>query len=39
MVVLLRDLPLNVQTQNPECSVMVDNCYGELVESIEPPMV
>lgn len=32
-------LPFNVQMQNPECSVMVDNCYGELVESIEPPMV
>ncbi|CAJ2676890.1 aluminum resistance protein [Trifolium pratense] len=28
-----------IKMQNPECSVMVDNCYGELVESIEPPMV
>lgn len=25
--------------QNPNCLVMVDNCYGEFVESIEPPMV
>ncbi|KAH0986745.1 hypothetical protein GBA52_013922 [Prunus armeniaca] len=28
-----------VPTQNPNCLVMVDNCYGEFVESIEPPMV
>lgn len=27
------------QTQNPNCLVMVDNCYGEFVESIEPPLV
>lgn len=27
------------QMQNPNCLVMVDNCYGEFVESIEPPMV
>lgn len=39
MVFLLCDMPLNMQMQNPECSVMVDNCYGEFVESIEPPMV
>lgn len=25
--------------QNPKCVVMVDNCYGEFSESIEPPMV
>ncbi|XP_068661294.1 uncharacterized protein, partial [Aristolochia californica] len=25
--------------QNPGCCVMVDNCYGEFVESMEPPMV
>ncbi|KAM7278011.1 hypothetical protein ACFE04_005145 [Oxalis oulophora] len=25
--------------QNPNCLVMVDNCYGEFVECIEPPMV
>lgn len=29
----------NIQTQNPNCLVMVDNCYGEFVENIEPPMV
>lgn len=29
----------NVQLQNPNCLVMVDNCYGEFAESIEPPMV
>ncbi|XP_040863209.1 uncharacterized protein YnbB isoform X2 [Glycine max] len=28
-----------IKKQNPSCSVMVDNCYGEFVESIEPPMV
>lgn len=28
-----------IQMQNPNCLVMVDNCYGEFVESIEPPMV
>lgn len=28
-----------MQTQNPNCLVMVDNCYGEFVENIEPPMV
>ncbi|KAF1885025.1 hypothetical protein Lal_00028914 [Lupinus albus] len=27
------------EMQNPGCLVMVDNCYGEFVESIEPPMV
>ncbi|GMN65230.1 hypothetical protein TIFTF001_034299 [Ficus carica] len=27
------------QMQNPNCLVMVDNCYGEFVESIEPPYV
>ena len=30
---------LCLQMQNPNCLVMVDNCYGEFVESIEPPMV
>uniref|UniRef100_A0A0E0KVR1 Aluminum resistance protein n=1 Tax=Oryza punctata TaxID=4537 RepID=A0A0E0KVR1_ORYPU len=25
--------------QNPNCMVMVDNCYGEFVETSEPPMV
>lgn len=28
-----------IKTQNPNCLVMVDNCYGEFVENIEPPMV
>ncbi|XP_027355618.1 uncharacterized protein LOC113865340 isoform X2 [Abrus precatorius] len=28
-----------IKMQNPSCSVMVDNCYGEFVESVEPPMV
>ncbi|KAG4390214.1 hypothetical protein GLYMA_06G253602v4 [Glycine max] len=28
-----------IKKQKPSCSVMVDNCYGEFVESIEPPMV
>ena len=28
-----------LQMQNPNCLVMVDNCYGEFVETIEPPMV
>ncbi|KAF6163224.1 hypothetical protein GIB67_025088 [Kingdonia uniflora] len=28
-----------IKTQNPNCLVMVDNCYGEFVESMEPPMV
>lgn len=28
-----------IKKQNPNCLVMVDNCYGEFVENIEPPMV
>jgi cystathionine beta-lyase family protein involved in aluminum resistance len=28
-----------IKMQNSNCLVMVDNCYGEFVESIEPPMV
>lgn len=28
-----------IKMQNPNCLVMVDNCYGEFVESIEPPAV
>ncbi|XP_030458780.1 uncharacterized protein LOC115679314 isoform X1 [Syzygium oleosum] len=28
-----------IKAQNPNCLVMVDNCYGEFVEGIEPPMV
>ncbi|XWS11091.1 hypothetical protein CRYUN_Cryun38cG0053900 [Craigia yunnanensis] len=28
-----------IKMQNPNCLVMVDNCYGEFVESIEPPML
>uniref|UniRef100_A0A7N0RE55 Uncharacterized protein n=1 Tax=Kalanchoe fedtschenkoi TaxID=63787 RepID=A0A7N0RE55_KALFE len=28
-----------IKAQNPDCLVMVDNCYGEFVENIEPPMV
>lgn len=28
-----------MQMQNPSCLVMVDNCYGEFVDDIEPPMV
>ncbi|XP_008813397.2 uncharacterized protein YnbB-like isoform X3 [Phoenix dactylifera] len=27
------------EVQNPDCMVMVDNCYGEFVETCEPPMV
>ncbi|KMT13007.1 hypothetical protein BVRB_4g087220 [Beta vulgaris subsp. vulgaris] len=28
-----------IKIQNPNCLVMVDNCYGEFVDTIEPPMV
>ncbi|GFQ06247.1 uncharacterized protein ynbb [Phtheirospermum japonicum] len=28
-----------IKLQNPNCLVMVDNCYGEFTERIEPPMV
>ncbi|XP_037496164.1 uncharacterized protein YnbB isoform X2 [Jatropha curcas] len=28
-----------IKMQNPDCFVMVDNCYGEFVEKIEPLMV
>ncbi|KAJ3693666.1 hypothetical protein LUZ60_009146 [Juncus effusus] len=28
-----------IKEQNKECMVMVDNCYGEFVETSEPPMV
>ncbi|XP_043697873.1 uncharacterized protein YnbB-like [Telopea speciosissima] len=28
-----------IKMQDPNCLVMVDNCYGEFVESMEPPMV
>ena len=28
-----------LQMQKPDCMVMVDNCYGEFVETYEPPMV
>ncbi|TMX04031.1 uncharacterized protein [Solanum lycopersicum] len=28
-----------IKMQNPGCMVMVDNCYGEFVDDIEPPMV
>ncbi|KAL3647059.1 hypothetical protein CASFOL_008027 [Castilleja foliolosa] len=28
-----------IKLQNPKCLVMVDNCYGEFTETIEPPMV
>ncbi|RWR84455.1 ynbB [Cinnamomum micranthum f. kanehirae] len=28
-----------IKMQNPDCMVLVDNCYGEFVESMEPPMV
>ncbi|XP_019250036.1 PREDICTED: uncharacterized protein LOC109229151 isoform X2 [Nicotiana attenuata] len=27
-----------IKMQNPSCLVMVDNCYGEFVDDIEPPM-
>lgn len=30
---------ISLQMQNPNCMVMVDNCYGEFVETSEPPMV
>ncbi|KVI10516.1 hypothetical protein Ccrd_011102 [Cynara cardunculus var. scolymus] len=29
----------SLSTQNPNCMVMVDNCYGEFTEAIEPTMV
>ncbi|KAF8651301.1 hypothetical protein HU200_063553 [Digitaria exilis] len=29
----------SLQMQNPNCMVMVDNCYGEFVETSEPAMV
>ncbi|KAE8789562.1 Arogenate dehydratase 3, chloroplastic [Hordeum vulgare] len=29
----------SLKMQNPNCKVMVDNCYGEFVETSEPPMV
>ncbi|CAA7394682.1 unnamed protein product [Spirodela intermedia] len=28
-----------IKMQNPDCLVMVDNCYGEFVETVEPPSV
>ncbi|XP_075091717.1 uncharacterized protein LOC107775178 isoform X4 [Nicotiana tabacum] len=28
-----------IKMQNPRCLVMVDNCYGEFADDIEPPMV
>ncbi|KAH6778457.1 hypothetical protein C2S52_005992 [Perilla frutescens var. hirtella] len=28
-----------IKLQNPHCLVMVDNCYGEFTDRIEPPMV
>ncbi|KAH0460176.1 hypothetical protein IEQ34_010839 [Dendrobium chrysotoxum] len=28
-----------IKMQNPDCMVIVDNCYGEFVEAYEPPMV
>ncbi|KAL6314544.1 hypothetical protein AAG906_026883 [Vitis piasezkii] len=28
-----------IKMQNPNCLVMVDNCYGEFSENVEPPMV
>ncbi|KAJ8477739.1 hypothetical protein OPV22_021466 [Ensete ventricosum] len=28
-----------IKMQKPDCMVMVDNCYGEFVETYEPPMV
>uniref|UniRef100_A0A9I9DGA4 Uncharacterized protein n=1 Tax=Cucumis melo TaxID=3656 RepID=A0A9I9DGA4_CUCME len=28
-----------IKMQNPDCLVMVDNCYGEFVETTEPPTV
>ncbi|XP_044386856.1 uncharacterized protein YnbB isoform X2 [Triticum aestivum] len=28
-----------IKMQNKNCKVMVDNCYGEFVETSEPPMV
>jgi len=30
---------LRVQAQNPECKVVVGNCYGEFIEEREPPAV
>lgn len=30
---------ISLQMQNPNCMVMVDNCYGEFVEISEPAMV
>ncbi|XP_020576531.1 uncharacterized protein LOC110022056 [Phalaenopsis equestris] len=28
-----------IKMRNPDCVVIVDNCYGEFVEAYEPPMV
>ncbi|WOL04532.1 hypothetical protein Cni_G13253 [Canna indica] len=33
------DIQRAITKQNPDCMVMVDNCYGEFVEMFEPPMV
>lgn len=30
---------LLLQAQNPDCVIVVDNCYGEFVEAIEPTAV
>ncbi|EHA8589873.1 hypothetical protein COCNU_scaffold012968G000020 [Cocos nucifera] len=30
---------LALASQKPDCMVMVDNCYGEFVETCEPPVV
>lgn len=30
---------LVLQAQNPRCVVVVDNCYGEFVETLEPTAV
>ena len=35
----LANISTPMQTQNPNCLVMVDNCYAEFVDIIEPTMV
>lgn len=35
----LKSFHLTLQAQNPDCVVLVDNCYGEFVETVEPTAV
>lgn len=36
---LINKLHVIWQAQNPDCIVVVDNCYGEFVETAEPTAV